>query len=690
MKPSTQSTTSCAHEESGSLGEPLLEQDRAKMPAIRDISSDRASMVGRANVLDALQDAIDAVLDPEGVWGVRAVDAWPRKPGRGSPPPMSGRSGPLSQSGRAMDAGASLGLGSGLGSGSGGHEAFQQASDDEIGARRRFVEMAKFRELRRIDREGDVFCDPSVDRATLDDRIPQERALCDGAATRGEGRDALTSLRLTDHSIQEFPSTYEFTEPCDPDAPNAPNVPNGPDAPEEPVWHVEPRSPPDDAPAPSQAPSQAPLQATLQPDEYREDRPLRSIACRARKSASGGRIPTGIEAVDAMFGGGLPWRGLHEWLGVDEVGEEATQASIAGSGRPSVSPLGALRLLPIGVLVALAWRALKAFVGMRGDDGRAGGVPRVLWIGRDVWPNPGCLLQGERAYGRVAGHGAFHSLWGIAAGDLPCQRERSDVPAGCRRPPERRALADVVKLEAQPQSLSLLAHSVFVAPHGGSVDGAHTIALSSRLTARSTGPPRVQRTSRGLRGVLTSGAWGASGVSGGGIEWAVEQAIRSEGVAVVVADGSGFSMAATRRLHLAMATRSTPQLVLLARPSVDRSLLSSALTRWLVSPSSLSSCPLAKTARTPPWESPGEPLWSIQLASCKASLLAGRRGLLAHAAQPKADVGTQPSSHMDVRRSEGEVRAMGDRSMDANVGMASKEGFRDALHSRHLLSLLVR
>ncbi len=138
-------------------------------------------------------------------------------------------------------------------------------------------------------------------------------------------------------------------------------------------------------------------------------------------------------------------------------------------------------------------------------------------------------------------------------------------------------------------------------------------------------------------------------MSGGGIEWAVEQAIRSEGVAVVVADGSGFSMAATRRLHLAMATRSTPQLVLLARPSVDRSLLSSALTRWLVSPSPLSPCLLAKTARTPPWESLGEPLWSIQLASCKASLLAGRRGLLAHAAQPEADVGTQRSSHMDVR-----------------------------------------
>lgn len=76
--------------------------------------------------------------------------------------------------------------------------------------------------------------------------------------------------------------------------------------------------------------------------------------------------------------------------------------------------------------------------------------------------------------------------------------------------------------------------------------------------------------------------------------WAFEQALRCDGVAMGVVDGTGFSRALSRRLQLA-ADRSAvacaegtrtrpPALACVARPWHERDAIGSAATRWIVEP----------------------------------------------------------------------------------------------------------
>ena len=69
--------------------------------------------------------------------------------------------------------------------------------------------------------------------------------------------------------------------------------------------------------------------------------------------------------------------------------------------------------------------------------------------------------------------------------------------------------------------------------------------------------------------------------------WAIELAARGAGVAAVVADGSGLTMAESRRLQLAASgdERRAGTPALLARPARERRELSAARTRWRVTPS---------------------------------------------------------------------------------------------------------
>ena len=62
--------------------------------------------------------------------------------------------------------------------------------------------------------------------------------------------------------------------------------------------------------------------------------------------------------------------------------------------------------------------------------------------------------------------------------------------------------------------------------------------------------------------------------------WAMDLALRNPSVALVAADGSGLSMAATRRLQLA--AEAGGSIVLLARPPGERARRSAATTRWEV------------------------------------------------------------------------------------------------------------
>lgn len=62
--------------------------------------------------------------------------------------------------------------------------------------------------------------------------------------------------------------------------------------------------------------------------------------------------------------------------------------------------------------------------------------------------------------------------------------------------------------------------------------------------------------------------------------WSCEVALRSGAACAVIADGSGFDLAATRRLQLAAEAGGTP--CLLARPDRELSVRSAAMTRWVV------------------------------------------------------------------------------------------------------------
>jgi protein ImuA len=83
--------------------------------------------------------------------------------------------------------------------------------------------------------------------------------------------------------------------------------------------------------------------------------------------------------------------------------------------------------------------------------------------------------------------------------------------------------------------------------------------------------------------------------------WAADLALRNPAVACVVADGSSFDSAATRRLQLA--AESTGALCLLARHANDLAELSTATTRWLVEPAPT---PHHSCAR-----------WTVRLLRCK-------------------------------------------------------------------------
>jgi protein ImuA len=82
--------------------------------------------------------------------------------------------------------------------------------------------------------------------------------------------------------------------------------------------------------------------------------------------------------------------------------------------------------------------------------------------------------------------------------------------------------------------------------------------------------------------------------------WAIDAALRCPGVRVVVGDGSGLDLPASRRLQLAAEAGGSTGL--LARPAHERATLSAAATRWLVTPLPAPS---------------SRPRWAIDCLRCK-------------------------------------------------------------------------
>ncbi|MFT5049638.1 MAG: hypothetical protein ACI8QZ_001031 [Chlamydiales bacterium] len=90
--------------------------------------------------------------------------------------------------------------------------------------------------------------------------------------------------------------------------------------------------------------------------------------------------------------------------------------------------------------------------------------------------------------------------------------------------------------------------------------------------------------------------------------WAIDTALRCPSVVAVVADGSGFDMAATRRLQLAAEVGHG--LALLLRPPREFKSLSAATTRWRV-------------GRCLPVDGVARPRWSLGLMRSKGHSLFG-------------------------------------------------------------------
>jgi hypothetical protein len=266
-----------------------------------------------------------------------------------------------------------------------------------------------------------------------------------------------------------------------------------------------------------------------------ERAPYADRADRAHPADATGDAPiaTGAVEIDRLFGGGLPWRGVHEWYGSTS---EAPHARAAGT-----------EILPIGAAVAFAHAVMSS-----GASSLWPGAA-VLWIGRRVWPYPRSLIRGVRAAWRAA-------WWPSSARDVGASVRDEGPPAAAEN-----------EVDA-----SLLARSLFVDPREHDED--------------EVAPPCTI--------------------------WCIEQAIRSTGIALVIADGTGLSMADTRRLHVAMFRRATPLLLLLLRPASELATLSAALTRWILRPGIAPQCDRSTDA---PWRM----RWDMRLVRCKAHLLPG-------------------------------------------------------------------
>lgn len=107
--------------------------------------------------------------------------------------------------------------------------------------------------------------------------------------------------------------------------------------------------------------------------------------------------------------------------------------------------------------------------------------------------------------------------------------------------------------------------------------------------------------------------------------WAIDSALRCAGVACVVADGHGLSMAATRRFQLAAGARREGGAVgAIARPPWERKDLSAAQTRWMVR-ALPSEAPPQSSASLLGGRRPKEavdfkadhPRWTVELLRCK-------------------------------------------------------------------------
>jgi hypothetical protein len=270
-------------------------------------------------------------------------------------------------------------------------------------------------------------------------------------------------------------------------------------------------------------------------------------------------VVTGWAAIDAELGrrrsgqpGGLARGAIHEWLGcagaARTVDRKAARTAARTADRGDWSP-------PLFLLTHLAWCALVEGAEAGGASGSAARL--AVWVGRRVWPYPRALVR-DFGVALATSKEARGEQRGSARGEA--SGEESGDASGAAAAPARAWQLELVRLSfsqrpSDPQQL--LARTLFVDPRG----------IRERL-------------------------------------WAIDSALRSPAVGVVVADVSGFDMAASRRLQLAAGEGGG--VGIFARPPREERELSAAATRWRV-------------ARSAPSRKRAGPGWTLELLRCKGA-----------------------------------------------------------------------
>ncbi len=242
-----------------------------------------------------------------------------------------------------------------------------------------------------------------------------------------------------------------------------------------------------------------------------------------RETAEGvsreGTVPTGWPSIDAALPGGLPRGLVTEWFGVGE--EPPSDAAQDSLDREKVDREKGNRE--------------RADREKSGREKPLSGAAPTRRPAPEPWTPPVSLLV-HVAHQVVSGSGGA----GQPTGPV--------LWIGERVWPYGRAL-----VRAGPGGARLLARSLFVAISG----------------SRAVNPAAA----RGRDEPARDGDVGAR-------LWALDLALRCRAVAAVVADGSGFSMAASRRLQVA--AEAGQAFVLLARPPEELDVLSAAGVRFVV------------------------------------------------------------------------------------------------------------
>jgi len=228
--------------------------------------------------------------------------------------------------------------------------------------------------------------------------------------------------------------------------------------------------------------------------------------------------------------------------------------------------------------------------GLSGPVGQASGLSRTA----TGWSGPDGVLGGGLA------RGAIHE-WFSDGGD-------EGEPAWEGLPTERGVLVQAALIHLARQSLGSLSleeppgwrgeKSRGTGLHSSSGTGLRPVGRVLWI-GRRCWPYPAALAHGGDRRLLEASIFVDAAEQGERV-WAIDLALRSPGVAAVVADASGIGMAESRRLQLAAAAGGS--LGLLARPWRERGEISAARTRWRVSPRPTSG---------------RHPQWTVELLRCK-------------------------------------------------------------------------